>query len=175
MDLSTSSADPRLWSQADDPANGFSGKSQIVQSGVAVPSKLAFGETVAELGLDYHDAHLLRLCRVRKADLEVDPVLLGMGLRVSQDIVIWKVRNPQGFEERADASGTQPGLTAVEERFQTFRGSRFGQSDSPVGREGVEGMIRTEGAEHGLQNPLVQIHGTRPGEGRRKAKRGQDS
>ena len=61
---------------------------------------------MAELGLDNGDLQPGIVRRVRKADLEVDSVLFGMGFRLLQDIVIWQVRNLQGFEECVDASGT---------------------------------------------------------------------
>ena len=84
----------------------FSYESPIVQSGVAVATQLTFSETMTELGLAYHDPQHRIVRRVRKADLEVDSVLFGMGSGPLQGIVIWQVRDLQGFEERADASGT---------------------------------------------------------------------
>ena len=122
---------------------------------------------VPEFGLDHHDPprFIHWIIHRRKADFEIDSVLFGEGFRPFEGAVIRKAGNLQGFEECADASGSQFGLSAVKEMTQTFRGLPLGQPDSPVGCEGVESMVWSEGAEHTFQNLLLQSHRARLDQG----------
>ena len=163
MDLPASTASSCLRRQTDDPAIRFWHETRIIQPGVAVASQLTFGELVSELGLDYHNTQQTVIRGRRKADLEVDLVLFGKDFRPFEDTVIRQIGNLQGFEECADASGSQLSRSPSEKVRKATCGLRFGQFDSPVGCEGVKRVIRSEGAEHDFQNVLIQVHGARLG------------
>ncbi len=114
-ELPTFASSSCVLGEADNPAIRFSHKARIVPSGVAGASQLTLGEMVAELGFDYHNPQQRTVRGRRKADLKVDSVAFGEGFRPFQDVVVRKVRDPESFEESADASGSQLGLAVVEE------------------------------------------------------------
>ena len=82
-----------LVCEADDSAMRFFHKPPILPSDVAVASQLTFGEWVAELGLDDHDSQQRIVHGRREADLKVDSVLFGKGLRPVEGAVVRKVWN----------------------------------------------------------------------------------